>query len=202
MNFEKVLPVIADFLNNIFFSKIKPGDKFRKHEKGFSIIEAIFAAAFFVIALVPIMGIAALSFDVAARIRDNMVASNLVQEGLEVVRGLRDSNWFIPGRSFGTGMVGSWLVEWNSDWLSQPPQAAASIATSPFLRINTSGVYNYASGTSTKYRRVVTVTEVVPDIELKAVSMVIWPIHRGTTPPGCPSGFDCVQAELRLFNWK
>ena len=81
LNSETVRRAVVKFVTNLSVKN----KNIIKNESGFSIIEAIFAASFFVIALVPVMGIASLSFDVAARIRNNIVASNLAQEGLEVV---------------------------------------------------------------------------------------------------------------------
>ena len=183
-------------------TKKKIFTRFFKKDAGFSIIESLFGVFFFLVALVPVMSITALSFDITGRIKNNLIATNLAQEGIEVTRALRDSNWLIPNRSFSEGLLGTWQIEWNTDWAGSQPQIVVSAESSPLLKIDSSGVYNYISGIDTKFRRAVTVTEVNAGLELLVVSTVVWPVHKGPTPSGCPSGFECLRIESHMFNWK
>ena len=57
-------------------------------------IETIVSLVLLTLAVIPALYLANLSLNSIAIIQDNLTASNLAQEGLEVVRGIRDDNWF------------------------------------------------------------------------------------------------------------
>ena len=62
----------------------------------------------------------------AAAIKNNFIASGLVQEGMEVVRNIRDQDWFL-GNSFGASLadglpsaeIESRLIRFRKDWPEQ-----------------------------------------------------------------------------------
>lgn len=170
-----------------------------KKETGLSVIEAVVAIAIFIGGLIPAINLAILSQDISVRITDNLIAAHLAQEGIEVVRSLRDGNWFLR-EPYDDRLVGTWRVEWNTDWRLNPPQSV--ISDNPSLKIDNDGVYNYSTGTDTKFRREIAIEEVVPDIELKVTSEVYWPLRKGGDRPGCKPRFDCVKVEAHLFDWE
>ena len=121
----------------------------------------------------------------ASVVRNNLIAANLSQEGVEVIRALRDANWF-NGLSFDAGIAdGIYRIEWNSN-------ALISLGSNPPLKIN-AGLYNYSSGTDTKFKRTVTITKINSE-ELRIISDVTW-TERGNRTRD-------VKVESHLFDWK
>ena len=70
--------------------------------KGFTLVETLVALVLVTIAMGPVFILATSSLNVAARIEHNLVASSLAQEGVEVVRNIRDTNW-LNGAAFEIG---------------------------------------------------------------------------------------------------
>ncbi len=153
--------------------------------KGFTLIEALVALVILTIALGPALILSSNLSATASIVRNNLIAANLAQEGVEVVRALRDTNWF-NGVVFDNGLAnGIYRVEWDSDSL-------ISLGSNPFLKVN-NGLYNYATGTDTVFKRTITLTK-VNVAELKVVSDITW-TERGNRARD-------VKIESHLFNWK
>jgi Tfp pilus assembly protein PilV len=165
-----------------------------KNEKGFTIIEALIAVLILVIALIPSIIVSSTILDIAAATTDQLIAAGLTQEGLEVVRAIRDRNWYL-GLAYDSGLIGSWRVQYNSD-------APIALGANPNLQIDVNGRYNYGSGTATKFRRTITITNIVPGVEIRVVSTVDWRSKDGSTGPGCAANRDCVTSEVHLYNWR
>jgi prepilin-type N-terminal cleavage/methylation domain-containing protein len=174
--------------------------------KGFTIIESLVAILIFTIGIVPFLHIGVLSNNIATNIQNNIIANNLAQEGLEVVRSIRDASWHDGDPKFNTDLPnGEWRIQWDST-------ALTSVGINPPLKIDGNGIYNYSSGTDTHFRRKLTIIEINPDIEIRVISEVSWPskegitmikrVLSGGTKVYCPSGTRCLDAELHLYNWQ
>lgn len=157
----------------------------RNIERGFTLIEALVALIVLTTALGPALVLSSNISSVASVIQNNLIAANLSQEGVEVVRALRDANWY-NGYSFDNGLAnGIYRIQWNSN-------ALIALGSNPFLKIS-GGLYSYSSGTDTKFQRTVTITRVSSE-ELRIISNVIW-TERGNRVRE-------VKAESHLFDWK
>jgi type II secretory pathway pseudopilin PulG len=172
--------------------------KIPNNTDGFTIIEAIIAILVLTMGLVPVLFFATSILNVSSNIRNNLIAANLAQEGIEVVRAIRDRDWLL-GNGFNNGQYLStpdtWRVQYNSD-------APINLGANPPLKVDLGGIYNYSDGTDTQFRRTITVTEIASNVELMVVSEVTWPSRGGATVPGCPVGTRCVKAESHLYNWR
>lgn len=153
--------------------------------KGFTLIEALVSLVVLTIALGPALVLSSNISSTASVIQNNLIAANLSQEGLEVIRALRDANWY-NGLSFDTGLPdGIYRIDWNSNDL-------ISLEGNPPLKI-TNGLYNYSSGTDTIFKRTITITKINSE-ELRITSEVSW-TERGERARS-------VKAESHLFDWK
>lgn len=102
-----------------------------KNRKGFTLIETLFAILIFSAALISLMTIAGRGISATNTSREQIVAHYLAQEGLEVVRNVRDSSVF-------SGAGASWDAGFATCTESAPcqvvygnPQIAAPTLVSP-----------------------------------------------------------------------
>ncbi len=156
-----------------------------KLNRGFTLIEALVALVVLTLALGPALVLSSNISSTASVIQHNLIAANLSQEGVEVIRALRDANWY-NGLPFDTGLAdGIYRIEWDSN-------ALIALGANPPLKLST-GLYNYSSGTDTLFKRTVTITKINSE-ELRIISDVAW-TERGNRVRD-------VKAESHLFNWK
>ena len=159
----------------------------KSHECGFTLVEALAALAVLTVGLVPIMMAAFSATGVADSLRNDMIASNLAQEGIEVVRAVRDTNWFkgLPAFDPSTITMGDHQVVWNSTTIT------AAYTNIP-LKIDGNGVYNYTTGTNTIFYRKVTLTQISAS-EIQVISDVTWKDRKQNRD---------IKIESYLFDWK
>jgi len=140
------------------------------------------------IALAPTLALTNFALHISTSLRNNLVAAGLTQEGIEVVRALRDNNW-LSGKYFNEGLgdddaIMVYRAQWDSSSL---------IEDDPNMKLKlNNGVYSYSIGNDTPFSRVITITRISPQ-ELKITSTVSWQ-ERGRSRS--------IQAESHLFNWK
>lgn len=103
----------------------------------------------------------------------NLTASFLAQEGLEIVRNLRDRNW-IKGLSWDNGLTDCTSGKYcEVDYDDVTPLIGVNEATLPrFLKIDNAGFYNYVSGKETKFKRKIYIS--VSANNLKIQVLVQW----------------------------
>jgi len=143
---------------------------------------------------VPAYALANKSVNIAFSIRNNVTAANLAQEGIEVVRALRDTNWFNQA-VFNTGLTtcaAGCRVMWYST-------ALIPLDVNPVLSIgpNTGAYYykdiiNNPDGVDSIFKRKITITSVSP-VELKVESEVTWTERTRNKS---------IKVESHLFDWK
>ncbi len=153
---------------------------------GFTLVEALVSLLIFSVALTAIFSLLTNNLKDASLVEHNFVASGLVQEGMEVVRNIRDSDWY-TGNPFGTAIPdGSYRVQWNS-------QALLLLSPDPYLKKDSgNGLVSYDAGNDMIFKRTVTISA-VSGVEKRVVVSVTWS-ERGVSKS--------VSAEDHLFNWK
>jgi len=161
--------------------------KQKTKNKGFSLMEVIIAIAIITTALISIMVLITFSISSIRVAKSKIIATNLAQEGLEIVRNIRDSNWLSYKRAsenWRDGLQpGDYRVQYNQLGL-------LSFSALP-LRKNSNGFYQYDSGNNTPFYRKITI-EHVADNQIKVKVEVNWQ-ERGKN--------QIIQAEDRLYNW-
>ena len=157
--------------------------------KGFTMMEVL--AAIFVITT-GILGVFSLvqqviSFTTISSSR--LVATYLTQEGLEIVRNIRDTNWLQDRSATTTWDDGLPLGDWEADYTTV---TFSDTYDGDFLKIN-GGFYNYSSGINTKYKRKITIAR-GSRIEILNISVEVSWEERGRTHKVTTTG--------ELYNWQ
>lgn len=161
--------------------------KINQNEKGMTLVEVVVSLLFITLGLVPIFGIFSSSFNLAARIQNNLIAANLAQEGIEVVRAIRDASW-MKDEVFDQNLPnGDYLVSWDS-------HALIPYNPSTFLKRNNNSVYSHTAGNDTFFKRRINISRIgTCDCELKIISEVTWLEKRINRT---------IAIESHLFNWR
>jgi len=135
---------------------------------------------------------------------DRLTAAYLAQEGMEIVRNIRDTNWL----NMSDDPEATWydgLSECESG--CQADYETTGAATSPLvpyvdidhLKIDDTGdFYNRTSGTDTKFKRKITITFATEYI-MKVSVQVFWD-QKPTilNPDGLPG---VIETEENLYDW-
>ncbi len=115
---------------------------------------------------------------------NQLAAANLAQEGIELVRNIRDNNW-ISQKNWLTGLNnGTYQIDYKDTKLNENLEQ-------PLLFDETTG-YNYIEGNATFYYRKIELTLINAN-ELRVKSIVTWSAKGG-------KNFETV-IEDHLFNW-
>jgi len=159
---------------------------FLKNKKGFTLLEIIIAMGIIISVLTSSLVLVTLSINSTKTTRSKIIAINLSQEGLEIVRNIRDNNWLNYRRTalnWRDGLApGDYRVQYNSS-------ALLTFSVTP-LRID-NGFYQYDNGNSTLFYRKITI-EHIGNNQIRVISEVTWS-ERGRS--------NVISAETRLYNW-
>ena len=159
--------------------------KHSTYNKGFSIIEVLVAISVITIGITGAMNLINFTISSVAMSKSQTIAVSLTQEGMEIVRSIRDSNW-LEKVAWDSGLgAGDYRVQYDNNSL-------LLLSGNPVLKINSNGFYQYDSGTDTRFKRKMTISDVSAN-EIKVVSEVTWD-ERGKS-------YD-TSAETRLYDWK
>ena len=124
-------------------------------KRGFTIIEAIVAIFVITTGIVGVLALVTQTISSATYSSNKLIAAYLAQEGIEIVRNVRDANW-LSDASWGTGLTDcSSVSPCQADYNDQ---ALSGYTNSPLNFETISGYYGYDSGTSTKFKRKITIT--------------------------------------------
>ncbi|MEA3398275.1 MAG: prepilin-type N-terminal cleavage/methylation domain-containing protein [Patescibacteria group bacterium] len=174
-------------------ASLKDKIKSSQNKNGFSIIEVVAA---FTIMTVGMMGVASLSLlnIQANRINKNyLIASMLAQEGLELVRNVRDNNWLTLGNNWNddiTGNDGNYTIDYNFN-IDDTPDLPTDGGAKMYL--NGNGFYDHDSaGAFTPYYRLIAISEDASGNFFTASSTVSWADSQGQ--------YSYI-AETSLFDW-
>jgi len=96
--------------------------------------------------------------------KDRLVASYLAQEGMEIIRNIRDTNWLEPPTNYWdeglnyprdcTCCYSGCEVDYTAPTVLDP----ALSYSNQYLKIDSNGFYSYSPGTDTKFKRKITIT--------------------------------------------
>lgn len=178
---------------------------FAKKLKGFLIAEVLVASFLLTVGLTATTALIASSLKYSLDSQDTIVATMLAQEGVELVRNVRD-NGFIstPANPFSVSFSSAnkhCRISYNSNMECQP-----SVQSSPYYSLQYTGGFYKHTGVADKFSRYIYV--VYDNTAQTAVvrNFVYW----GTVPTLITTGVTtnctvinkCVFTEIILTNWK
>ncbi len=169
-------------MNNIF-----------KKEKGFSLIEILISILIVAIAFIGVYRVISKYNTYTQKERESFVAAYLCQEGIEIVKNLRDSNW-IEGVDWDNGLI-SCASGCEADYNDSALTAWSSPGRDLYIE-NVTGSYEYLAAPvegdiQTSYKRKIEILQSGDD-ELDITVIVYWGINAG----------NAMVVKENIFNWK
>ncbi len=156
--------------------------------KGFSLIEMAVAVFIILIGVVAAFGVLQKIIVSTSIGSSRLVAAYLAQEGIEIVRNIRDTNW-VEGSGSWTQDIGGCGGGCEADY-DDTMLSPWGVDGHP-LNINSEGFYSYDSGVETKFKRKIIVDE-TPGEKLEVKVEVSWK-ERGRDHQ--------VVVQENLYNW-
>lgn len=168
---------------------------FFRRSKGFTIVEVMVATAVLMVGVVGIYFVFTRTISFIPYITSKFTAAYLVQEGIEIVRNIRDTNW-IEGVNWKDGLTDC-VFGCEADYKTGTPQEETPLRpyAGDYLRIDGDNFYSYGSGTTSpyKFQRQIIIEEITGSPEfLKITTIVEWEI-RGEKYN--------IEAEDHLYDW-
>ena len=160
--------------------------------KGFTLIEVLAAVFVVVMGAVGVFGLVTRTVSFTSFVNSQLVASYLVQEGLEIVRNIRDANFL----KIHKGVGGQWndgLTPCAAGCGADYNDVALGSFQGTFLRL-TDGFYTYdadADSADTIFKRKITIDSATTDV-LKVSVDVSWQ-DKGN--------LRIVRGATNLYNW-
>lgn len=173
-----------------------------KNKKGFSIAETMIAVSVLVVGLISLLLLVTSSIRHSMDARDQIIATGLAQEGVEIIRNFRDTD-VANGRGFGD--TGSLLDgESKSCNLGLGSNDMGSCNNNVKFYLSSSNFYVVNPGPSdppTKFQRNISLDYTVPD-SLTVKSMVIWGRADNDFPAetNCNTANKCILTQDFLVN--
>ena len=176
----------------------------RQLENGFTLLEVIVAVSVITIGTMGVFTVISNTLSANKVNAPRLTAAYLAQEGLEIVRNIRDGNW-LEGRSLPSPEStpipwndGIGAGEWEADYASQ---GLVDDYDGDYLNVDdANGLYSYSSGVPTKIKRKITISDVIdlttpPDgkADVFTVSVLVECEIAGKTYP--------LSAKEKLYNW-
>ena len=177
-------------------------------KKGFTVIEVIVAIFVIVTGIVGVLALVTQTISSATYSSNKLIAAYLAQEGIEIVRDIRDTNWLEqytdPSNLWDEGLTGcggvcdettgnGCIVDYNHSYDPLDPyDPDLPLYTGQVLNIDTTnGFYSYSVPTPTKFKRKIVIT---PGVDILAVCVRVEWQEKGVTRQ--------ITAQENLYNWK
>jgi|SRR3989344_3103293 len=169
----------------------------RKKEQGFTIIEVIITIAILTFGIVLVYSAFNVSTVLSYSISSRFTAAYLAQEGLELIRNIRDYNFTYDITPWYAGLTDAPCDEGcQADYTIQDSSQLKSYGSGDFLWLNSDGFYGYDDdGAPTIFKRKITTTLVEETNEdvLKVEAMVEWTYNNKSYT---------YEASEYLYHWK
>jgi type IV pilus modification protein PilV len=157
--------------------------------KGFTLIEVLAAMFIMVMGVLGVFGLITRTVTFNSSVNSQLVASYLAQEGLELVRNIRDANFLKIHKGAG-GQWNDGLTSCAAGCGADYNDTVLGSLQDTLLKLN-NGFYAYDAGTDTIFTRKITIDPATIDV-LKVSVDVSWQ-DKGNTRT--------VRGATELYNW-
>ncbi|MBI2050094.1 MAG: prepilin-type N-terminal cleavage/methylation domain-containing protein [Candidatus Staskawiczbacteria bacterium] len=178
--------------------------------KGFTLIELAIAIFILVVGIIGVYNSFSTVVVLTAGSSSRFTAAYLAQEGIEIVRNMRDNNWIKwtqdQSTNWNYGLLGC-ENGCEADYKTGTPEDVRSGLTAfggdgNNLKIGAGGFYSYdeiGGSSPTKFKRKITITsQIVNGVDVLKVSVLVtW---KEKEQEGCDHGF-CIDVEEYLYDW-
>lgn len=128
-----------------------------KRKAAFSLIELLIAMGMIGLGLLGIASLASQNVRVQYYNKNTLISAQLAQEGLELVRNIRDNDWKSDDViSTEDSLEGLFNSNFIIDYTSFRSGSDSIIANTPVLTIDNNGFYRYGGSQETPFRRLIT----------------------------------------------
>lgn len=147
-----------------------------KHNNGFSILEITISIFIISMAFIALLSLTGQNIQAQNTNKNSLIASQLAQEGLELVRNARDTNWknhlSYYENIYDDAGDNTFSIDYNGTTNFSPDSINDNNAK---IYINASGYYDHIdSGSATPFRRLVTTATTDKDEYLEVECKVKW----------------------------
>lgn len=160
-------------------------------QKGFTLVEVLAASFIIIMGAGGALALIQQSISFTSNAALQLEASYLVQEGMEIVRNIRDTNLLKIHKGIGSdwtdGLIGC-ETGCQADYTTQDSLGAYQ---NTLLQFSNSGLYSYTSSTDSIYKRKITIVPQGVDV-LEILVEVMWE-ERGRS--------HTIEAATELYNW-
>lgn len=183
-------------ISNFKLERRLPSVQISNSQQGFTMIELIIGLAILSFGIIAVYSVFFPAITQTYNVSSRLTAVYLAQEGLEIVRNIRDNN-FIAGNNWAQGLLSCNLgcqASYKAG-TAQQQQADQLAAFNPsqYLTLDADGFYSYSeTGISTKFQRNITITQELGTDILRVVSNVSWNFN------GQPYNY---QTDEYIYNW-
>lgn len=180
--------------------------------KGFTIIEVAVSVFILTVAIIGVYSAFSIVVILALDNSDRFIAAYLAQEGIEIIRNIRDAKWVADnddwkhGLDFENGCEADYTTD-NSANMIAPWAGNGNVLYTD----DTDGFYSYteSGGTETKFKRKIKITFMpdpsVPEDIMKVRVEVSWEKKATMLNPLQPAGVcgesNCIILEEYMYNW-
>jgi len=172
--------------------------KVKTIERGFTLLETLVAIFVIVVGLIGGMSAILKTLTLFSFSSSRLTAAYLAQEGIEIVRNIRDTNWLEAGTAVNdwdeglTNCLNGCIVGYNHSYGPDLIDPNLPAFADQFLNIDGNSFYSYSPGDPTKFQRKIIIQKTDPD-RLDVRVEVIWS-ERGKSYN--------FSAQENLYNWR
>jgi len=159
--------------------------------KSFTLIETIAAIFILTAGILAISSLISYLISVSSISSQKLIAAYLVQEGIEIVRNIRDTN-FLSGNSWNYGLTSCGLGCFNFDYRSQTIPDNTNCSGKNYLSL-VNNFYQCSFSSPINLQRKVTISQISNPEGLKVEVEVSWK-ERGRT--------HSLKVQENLYNWQ
>lgn len=165
--------------------------KIKSKNTGFTLLEVIVAIFILTVGIGGSFSLIQQTISTASMIQSRLIAAYLGQEGIEIVRNIRDNNWLKQRESLQSPPLPVWNDGMSGcqgptnccegDYKTKVPPSKTPLTSLVgcdfnslnYLKIDDDGFYSYLPGTPTKFKRKILI-DPIEDNKMKVVVIIQW----------------------------